>query len=132
MSEYIKWSTNVNVQNGPTFALEKTVEAEAYEKLQVEVEKAKPVVVNLLPTGVAGKFLLIKANMYADDKDAANKKLAYAVGSGADQDLAGPLVLTNAALLSLLGTDLTEVTFKNSMDNKVTIDILVGRDAGPK
>ena len=129
MSEKIKWATNVAVKNGPTFAVGSTVNAEAYEKIQVLVAAAGEEVVNLLPADVPAKFLLITADRFVGE-DPDTQKLVYDTGGG-DQDLTGPLVLTNSAAMELFGADLATVTFKNSMDSDVTIEVLVARDAGP-
>ena len=129
MSEKISWATNVTVKNGPTFAVGGIVNAEAYEKLQVPVASAGEEVLNILPAGINAQFLLIKADKYAG-ADPETEKLVYDTGGG-EKDLTGPLVLTNAAAMNLLGADFTTITFKNSMGSEVTVEVLVARDAGP-
>lgn len=130
MPEKVRWSTSVEVQNGPTFNLGGVMQSEAYAKIRVDVQPGEDEAVSILPSGVAAKFLLVRASKYVDATD-AGKKLTYAVGSASETDLSGPIVLTDAAVLSLLGSDLTEVTFKNGMTELVTVEILVCRDAGP-
>ena len=129
MSEKITWATNVAVKDGPTFAVGSTVNAEAYEKFKVPIATAGEEVVNLLPADVPAKFLLITADKFVGVEPDTGK-LVYDTGGG-EQDLTGPLVLTNSAAMDLLGADLTTVTFKNSMASEVTIEVLVARDAGP-
>lgn len=128
MDEKIKWTTNVSVVNGPSFAFTGSELVEAYEKLQVNIESTKTDTVSLLPADVAIKVLVIsvKENIYED----AGKTITYKLGE-ADKTLAGPLVLTNAsAITDLLGNN-TTIPFTNNLPHGITIDILVGRDAGP-
>jgi hypothetical protein len=105
------------------------VEPEAYEKIRVAVPSGVNVEVNILPAGVNAKFLLIKASKHVEDPNDATKKLTYTVEGGTEQDLPGPLLMTDGAIVGLLGEDaLSKVIFKNSMTEEVTVDILVCRD----
>lgn len=131
MAEKVKWSTNVEVQNGPVFSFVGMVQPEAYEKIQVAVEPGdEGTAVSILPSAdVKAQFLLIKATKYVAPDD-TSKKLTYKVGD-TERDLAGPLIMTDAAILGLLGDDLSTVTFLNRMADPVTVEILVCRNAGP-
>jgi lipopolysaccharide export system protein LptA len=127
MKEKIKWTTNVTVTNGPSFAFSETAEVEAYEKLQITVVAGQSGKASILPEKVNGQFLVIKASAYTGADP--TKGITYKVGDEAVR-LTGALVLTSAGALQLL-KELKEVEFTNNMESDVTIEILVGRDAGP-
>lgn len=132
MSETIKWTTNLAVSNGPSFAFTDKVLVDAYEKLQVEVKKeaASTVPVSLLPEDVDATVLVIAASAYR--KEGEDKTVTYILGSDTTAKvLAGAIVLTNAsAVQDMLGANKT-ITFTNNLTVDIIVDILVGREAGP-
>jgi hypothetical protein len=131
MPEKVRWTARVEVQNGPAFSFINVVNSEAYAKIQVTVAAGGDgTPVSILPSAeVDAQFLMIKASKYVAPDD-AEKKLTFTVGDN-ERDLEGPIILTDASVVGLLGDDLSQITFKNSMEEAVTVEVLVCRNAGP-
>jgi hypothetical protein len=128
----IDWSFNVVVAGGPKFSASRSVQVDAYDKVDATVPKkegttAGTATVNVQPSG-EGKvqFLLITASVYDD-------KLTYKVDGGAtDIKLDEPQVLVGDGAVRLLNATQKQFVFKNEIDPPAdaAIQILAGRNAG--
>ncbi|MDJ0734413.1 MAG: hypothetical protein QNJ47_10130 [Nostocaceae cyanobacterium] len=126
----IKVQFSVQVSGGPQVSLPKEMEVEAYNKIKVAIEpQADPLVVEVAQGTIS--FLLIKSSLYSSSEG----ELTYKVGNGNEIQLDQPQIFLGTGAVSLLGTDLKQMTFSNKYPdedkNKAEIEILVGRDATP-
>lgn len=124
----MKSTMKVEVAGAGTSSATHTVEAEAYDKIEVTVPAGstgspKQVTVQVQP-GAAGQvqLLLITADSYSDD-------LSYAADGGSSVTLDAPQLLVGAGAVGLLGA-VQSIEFSNEGD-EVGVQILVGRDATP-
>ena len=126
--EKLDWSINVSVALGPKLAPKDSLILEAYDKIKVTIDSGATTLVDLQGgTGTEVKFLLMVADAYATDMAA----LTYLPSGGAITTAVSwdaPLLLIGEGNLSLFG-DASTVTIENGLQNPVTIEILVGRDA---
>lgn len=130
MAVKINWTHNSQVVNGPKVTGSGTVEADAYDNIEVTVP-AKVGTTNGVLTvdvqpGAAGKvkFLLVKSDRYAD--------LTYDID--ADPDLAGikldaQLLLVGEGALAMAGGAPQTFKFTNAGSQAANVQILVARDA---
>ena len=129
MSSKINLALKVNVVSGPSIFVSKEITVEAYDKIEVTIgagESDKPVEIQ---PGLSNQvqMFLIKPSKCGND-------LTYKV----HEVNATPIVLDQEQLflgqgaLGLLGTELDKLFFTNNLDEEVTIEILVGRDATPE
>ena len=117
MAEQINYIINAQVAGGPKVSEIRSIEVEAYDKIQVSLSKTdKDKVVNIQPPGSGlTQFLSITTASY-------DKPLSYKVNDAAKViDLNGPHIFIEP----------TKLLFTNGTDDIVIIDILVGRDATP-
>lgn len=127
----IDWSFSVTVAGGPKFSATRSVQVDAYDKVDALVPKkaeggaAGAATVSVQPGG-AGKvqFLLITSSVYDD-------KLTYKVDGGAEVKLDEPQLLAGDGVVALLNTTQKEFVFKNDMEppQDATVQILAGRRA---
>ncbi|MDZ7962271.1 MAG: hypothetical protein RMY34_31145 [Aulosira sp. DedQUE10] len=125
----------VQVVGGPTINEAKELVVEAYDKIDIEIEPDKEKSVEVQPSeGKRISFLIIKSSIYSD----ANKKtkLSYGIDDSSKIDLDQPHFYLGSGVVSLLGSDPKILKFKNGSENKpenkVQLEILVGRDATPE
>lgn len=126
----IDWSFNVVVAGGPKFSASRSVEVDAYDKVDATIPKkdgstAGTATVSVQPSG-AGKvqILLITSSVYDD-------KLTYKVDGGTDIKLDQPQVLVGDGAVALLNQTQKEFVFKNELEPAAdaSIQIFVGRNA---
>ena len=123
MPETIKWNFVTQVLKGPSVsAAGSIVDADAYDKFEVELADTVTQAVDLVPAGAGISLLVI--NPKTPDAD-----LSYDL-SGNPVVLDGPHVLIGEGAVSLLG-GATSLTFTNSTGADAVIEILVGRDSTP-
>ena len=128
----IDWNLNVIVAGGPKTSVSRSVEVDAYDKIEVTVPKkgdpgADAKKVSVQPSGAGKvKFLLITSTLY-------DEKLTYKVDGGNEIKLDAPQLFTGAGLVGLLNNTQKEFVFKNDVDPPkaapAAIQILVGRSA---
>ncbi len=130
MIEKINWTVNVQVVGGPAISETRTIEVDAYDKVEVVIEDGstdKEVQVQPGSTGV--RFLMIKTDNYGD-------KLKYKVNDGtsstSDIQLDSPIHLfIGSGSIALFGKAPIKFLFSNSLGKNASIKILAGRDATP-
>jgi len=135
MSEKIKWSFTIEVVGGPKISDSKTLELEAYDKIQVTVPSdATNKDVQIQPGGTGQVvFLLIRSTLYDDTQ--LTYKVKDSSGEGATEyKLDAPQMLIGKGSVNMLEKAPSSLIFKNAIANNnegATIDIFVGRDATP-
>ena len=120
MSESISWSVVARVDAGPVVSAEATMQADAYDKLEVTIAAHKTLAVSIAPDKWTSVQLLVLS-------PETPNKLTYAVDS-VDIAFDNPHFLVGGAV-ALLGTGSASLSFKNDGDTDTTVDILVGRKA---
>jgi hypothetical protein len=122
---------NIVVPNGPKFALNRTIEIDAYDQIEATLKAATgttsltatQTTVPLIPNTVGQvEFIAIVSDWFGDD-------LTYTVNAGTvvhkfDQ----PLLLTGEGAASLLDPTATKLIFSNASTKDAKIQILIGRD----
>jgi hypothetical protein len=126
----IDWNFNVVVAGGPKFSASRSVQVDAYDKVDATIPKkeggnAGTATVNVQPSG-EGKvqILLITSSVYDD-------KLTYKVDGGSDIKLDEPQLLVGDGVVGLLNKTQKQFVFKNELDPpaEASVQILVGRNA---
>lgn len=131
MSTSLKSTMKVEVAGAGTTTAHQTIEAEAYDKIEVTVPEGvvgTPATVNVqVQPGDAGQvqLLLITAATYADTRSL----LSYSVDGGSGITLDAPQLFVGAGAVGLLGA-VQAIEFSNEAA-AVEVQILVGRDATP-
>jgi hypothetical protein len=68
MSEKIFWTLNVQVGGGPKISESKTMEVDAYDKVEVTIEDgAADKEVQVQPGGTGVQFLMIRSDQFGSD-----------------------------------------------------------------
>jgi PDZ domain-containing secreted protein len=126
MAVKINWTQNSQVVNGPKVAGTGTVEADAYDNVEVTVAGGATVAVEVQPAAAAGKvkFLLIKSDNYT----ALSYKIAEAATLG-DVNLDAQLLLVGEGALKMVGGAPKTFTFTNGGTDDANVQILVARNA---
>lgn len=129
MNEKITVTVNIGIQNGPTINLNQVVEADAYEKINVNIKNGdNDKIVELWPGDKGGEVILlaIVSNWYGDT-------ITYKVNDAADAfKLDQPLLLIGNSSVNMLDPKPKQLKFsysKPTPDNKlekVQIQILIG------
>jgi hypothetical protein len=118
----------VEVSGASTSSATQTIEAEAYDKIDVTVPNGDSAAVQVQPGGTGQvQLLLVTATVYPED-GAGAAQLVYAVDGGSSIDLDAPLLLAGGGAVGLLG-DVNEIVFTNNSTADLDVSILVGRDA---
>jgi hypothetical protein len=140
MPESINWTLNVQVVGGPKISDSKTLEVEAYDKIQVVIEATgNPVEVEIQPSITEGqvKFLMISLT----DSNTYGNQVIYTVNDPPDENnssdpkqisLDAPQLLIGKGGVKLLDSAPQRLYFKNELDEEISVQILVGRDAIPQ
>lgn len=124
----IDWSFNVAVAGGPKFSATRSVQVDAYDKVDATIPKKDGTTpgtktIDVQPGG-EGKvqILLITSSVYDD-------KLTYKVDGGSDIKLDEPQLLVGDGIVGLLNKTQKQFVFKNELDPAAdaTVQILVGR-----
>ncbi|MDB5970541.1 MAG: hypothetical protein JWQ90_2991 [Hydrocarboniphaga sp.] len=122
MTESISWNVTTRAIGGPQIASGGSLQADAYDKLEVTVAAGATQAVNIAPGNWTSVQLLVI------NPSAASNTLTYNFGTS-DIVLDGTLFLAGLGAVSLLGAGAATLTFKNTSTADITIDILVGRSA---
>ena len=127
MPESISVTINVNVADGPKVNIAKSIEVEAYTKIEVEVPNdAVDVTVQVQPGGVGDvTFLLISSDIYGS-------ALTYSPDAGVTTIQMDQPHLFLGAGGAQVSTAPQSIVFNNGLAaGNANITILVGRDATP-
>ena len=129
----VTWTLTVQVSGGPVLAVSKTLEVEAYDKIDIAVDPAAEHEVELQPGGANQvSLLLIRSDLY-------DPKLSFKAvddsGESAAVVLDQPQLYSGGAV-KLFGKDPHRLKIKNEFpagdpSKRATVEILVGRDATP-
>lgn len=128
----INWSFSAKVDGGPQLSdSQPPVEVTAYDLLRQElpapVAPATSTTADInFPSATAPQMVVIQASKYSAD---AKKRVVYQVdGKAPDRLMDGPHVFMGTGAAGYLGaTTPKKLSFTNSMDEAVTIQVLVGR-----
>src|SRR5437762_11702693 len=126
----INVSANIMVAGGPRFALNRPLDVEAYEEIDIiVVSGASNKKVDLPGGGGPVQLIAIMSDWYGDD-------LTYTINSGATTyKLDQSLLLTGTGAVSLFSTAPAQVSFSNGTTGQkakdAKVQILIGHDATP-
>ncbi len=131
MPEKITWSLSVQVAGGPRIMDSKTVEVDAYDKIEVVIPDGSDAREIQIQPGDAGQvqFLLISSDQCGAD-------LSYSVNAAeANPDnrikLDALHLLLGVGAIGLLQASPQKLFFYNALGKAASGQILVGRDATP-
>jgi hypothetical protein len=119
MAENINWTLNVQVVGRPKMAASKTVDVDAYDKIQVTVDAGDlDKVVAVQPGAKKGRvtFLLINSDQFGDNGD----KLSYKVDNGGPIALGAPQLFIGDGAVGLLAEAPNEVPKSSSSSNELS------------
>jgi hypothetical protein len=132
MPTNISWKLNLEIQSGPSIIVTNTVQADAYDRIEVKVpdSTAAPAATTVdVQPGAAGKvkLLLIRSSKYGNN-------LKYKVHDNAtlERVLNDALFLVGAGSLDLLedpAAPLDKLLVTNTTGQDVVLEIIVGRRA---
>lgn len=132
MPTTMKAILRVEVAGSGTSSATHSIEAEAYDRIDVSVPTGTPntATVQVQP-GDPGQvqLLLITASSYPVD-GGGNAQLTYTVDGGDLVALDAPLLVAGAGAVGLLGA-VNQIVFTNDSPEEIDVSILVGRDATP-
>ncbi len=129
MPETIQWTISVAVAGGPRKVESHTLPVAVYLKGQVDVAAASngtpgQATIDAPASGGTARFLYISASRYD-----ATSPMTYTVDGGSAITLDGPHLLIGAGAVALLGGANLRIAFSNPLNQPVTVDVLIGRDA---
>lgn len=131
MTVNVNWVVNVQVVGGPKLPAADSLELEAYDFIQVDVEpEAADLEVEVQPGSTTGvSFLMIQATPFSD-------QLSYTVNETEEDEgtrfaLDGLHLLVGSGAMSFLGAAPETLYFYNDGTETAQVSILVGRDATP-
>jgi hypothetical protein len=117
----IAYTFNSSIGQGPSFSTSGTIDAAAYDKVNISVDPTKDVSVNVQPMPPAKvMFLGVKSDVH-------DENLTYTT-DGKTMKLDRDHVFIGSSPISLLG-NITIFKIKNNTQTKANIEILVGREA---
>ena len=124
-------SANIVVANGPRFALNQTLEVEAYEEIDITAPAgAADKEIDLPGGGGPVQLIAIVSDWYGDD-------LTYKINNNGatSHKLDQPLLLTGTGAVSVFDAAPAKLFFSNATAgpkaNDAKVQILIGRDATP-
>ena len=121
-------NANIMVPNGPKFALNQTLEVEAYDKIDVTVPASTTDLEVELQPGAAGQvqFIAIVSDSYSED-------LSFKINAATDvRTLDQPQLLMGKGAVSMFDAAPETLLFSNAAtDVDAKVQILLGRDATP-
>lgn len=126
MAERISWMYSVQAERGPIAAMNGTLLADGYQKLNVTVVAGASQNVTIGPgtwTDILG--LVVSA------ADLSGAITVTPLGAPAAVPLDAPFVLLGAGAVSLLGGGNATLTIDNTSAADAAVDIFVARDATP-
>lgn len=129
MATTVKWSMNISAVGGPQLTSSGTLEADAYEVINVKVEPdSTDLQIRLNSTSSELALLAITADRYEE-------KITYTTQPSASAStsyiLDGPHLMFGKASLVQFNSSPLSLYFNNKTDKPVTLTIFVGRDATP-
>jgi hypothetical protein len=128
MPTNVSWKLNLEIQSGPKVLVAKTVQVDAYDRIEVTVPDASTEFPIDIQPGAVGKIkvLLIQSNRYGDN-------LIYQVHDNTTplRVLNDALFLTGKGSLDLLedASALDKLLITNTTGQNVVLEIIVGRAA---
>ena len=129
MAEKIKvaWNMGVEIKGGPRNSLSDDITVDAYDMIEVEIDKdAVDQEVQIHPAGAEQVLLLMISS------DRYGELLKYKVaGTSTEFELDAPHLLIGKGAVAMLGAAPETLVFKNGLDAPAEIQILVGRKATP-
>jgi len=137
MPTNMSWKLNVEIQSGPNIIVTNTVQADAYDRIEVKIPDSTahptPTTVDVQP-GAAGKtkLLLIRSTRYGN-----NLKYKVHDNTTPERVLNDAVFLVGAGSLKLLeqpdpakaATPLDKLLVTNTTGQDVVLEIIVGRSA---
>lgn len=121
MQAKISWGVSVDIAGGPQFSPTAALNVDAYDLIDVAIDKGGTKSVDLQPSKKGVSLLLILAG---DTSGSLKCKLNATV---TDLSLDSPFLLVGDAITKLLGSPPQTLTFTNSADKPVGVRVLVGR-----
>ena len=133
MTEKIIVTANIGVQNGPSIGVNRVMEVQAYELIDVEIKTAEPEKSVKLPSTEEGEMLLlaITSNWYEDSKD-PDHCVTYKVNASDGEEfiLDQPHLLMGNSSVTMLDSVPTQLLFSytkgTTAPDVVKIKILIG------
>jgi len=135
MATNISWKLSLEVQSGPNITVTNTVQADAYDRIEVKVPNSTaasstPTTIDVQP-GTTGKvkLLLIRSSKYGDN---LKYKVHENAGTTPERVLNDAVFLVGAGGLELLedaNKPLDKLFVTNKTGQDVVLEILVGRSA---
>jgi hypothetical protein len=123
VAEKIVWSLSAQVSGGPAIAASNTLTVDAYDKIGISIDPGDAKTVEVQPGGEDRVlFLLISADQFGED-------LTFKVADNDAIKLEAPLVLIGDGAVELLGDPPQSISFTNGTQNRVNIEVIVGRMA---
>jgi hypothetical protein len=132
MPTTMKAILRVEVSGSGTSSATHTVEAEAYDRIEISVPTGSPntATVDVQPGGAGQvQLLMLTASAYPADGSGA-AQLTYTVDGGDSIDLDAPALMVGSGAVGLLGS-VNQIVLTNDSDEAVDVSIVVGRDATP-
>jgi len=126
MAEKISWTYAVRADRGPTAALNGTLMADGYQKINVTVAAGAAQTVTIGPGTWADILSLV-----VSAADLTGAVTLTPDGAATALPLDAPFVLLGAGAVSLLGTGNATLSIANTGAADVAVDIFVARDATP-
>ena len=132
MPTNIAWKLDVEIQSGPNIIVTNTVQADAYDRIEVKIPDSTahptPTTVDVQP-GAAGKvkLLLIRSTRYGN-----NLKYKVHDNNTPERVLNDAVFLVGAGSLDLLedaNAPLDKLLVTNTTGQDVVLEIIVGRSA---
>ena len=132
MPTNISWKLDVEIQSGPNISVTNTVQADAYDRIEVNIPDSTahptPTTVDVQP-GAAGqiKLLLIRSTRYGN-----NLKYKVHDNNTPERVLNDAVFLVGAGSLDLLedaNAPLDKLLVTNTTGQDVVLEIIVGRSA---
>lgn len=138
MTEKIVITANIGVQNGPSISVNRVMEVQAYEMIDVDIATKETDKVVKLPSTQKGEILLlaITSNWYGDGKD-LDHYVTYKVNAdnGDEFKLDQPHLLIGNSSVTMLGSVPTKLLFSytkgTTAPDVVKIKILIGLKVTP-
>jgi hypothetical protein len=117
----VNWSVSMAIGGGPSVKATSALTAEAYSVIEVAVDGGAAVAEPFSATDASDlDFILITSTHY-DEND-----LEYTLG-GETIALDEPQLFAGSGMLSRFADDVTEINVDNSLADRVTVTVLVGR-----
>jgi hypothetical protein len=121
--EKIIVTANIVVPTGPRFALNRTLDVAAYDKIDVTVPASATAEEVELQPGPAGRvqFIAIVSDSYSDD-------LSYTINAGTDdRTLDQPHLFMGKGAISMFDAAPAKLLFANASAQDAKVQILIGR-----